>query len=32
MADSLEHKVYYINEVSLTKKEMKQCTDKVTDE
>ena len=30
MADSLEHKVYYINEVSLTKKEMKQCTDKVT--
>lgn len=30
MTESLEHKVYYINEVSLTKKEMKQCADKVT--
>ena len=30
MTDCLEHKVYYINEVSLTRKEIKQCADKVT--
>lgn len=30
MTEYSEHKVYYINEVSLTRKEMKQCDGKVT--
>jgi len=30
MTQYLEHKIYYINEVSLTIKEMQQCADKVT--
>lgn len=30
MTESLEHKVYYINDVFLTRKEMKRLADKVT--